>query len=192
MVLARARLQMSRQLELPFPSRGQAPRGERSAEVRAADDGDERSGAGGLMEMALARQNLQLALKRVKQNKGGPGIDGMTVDELSEHLRTHWPVLREQLLAGAYQPSLVKQQLIPKGDGGVRQLGIPTVLDRFIQQALLQILQPMFDPTFSEHSYGFRPGRRAHDAIVEAQRHIQHGRRWVSISCLAGVAGASR
>jgi group II intron reverse transcriptase/maturase len=131
------------------------------------------------MELVCERQNLQAALKRVKKNKGSPGIDGMTVDELSDHLRAHWPELREQMLAGTYQPSVVKQQLIPKSGGGVRKLGIPTVLDRFIQQALLQVLQPMFDPGFSQHSHGFRPGRRAHDAIVEAQRYIQSGLTWV-------------
>lgn len=132
-----------------------------------------------LMVAVCERRNLQAALVRVRKNKGGPGIGGMTVDELPDHLRTHWPALRERLLAGTYQPAAVKQQLIPKSGGGVRKLGIPTVLDRFIQQALLQVLQPMFDPGFSEHSHGFRPGRRAHDAIVAAQRFIQAGRKWV-------------
>lgn len=100
----------------------------------------------------LERSNLQAALKRVRQNKGSPGIDGMTVDELPDYLRAHWSELREHLLSGAYRPSMVKQQLIPKGNGEMRKLGIPTVLDRFIQQALLQVLQPMFDPGFSDHS----------------------------------------
>jgi group II intron reverse transcriptase/maturase len=131
------------------------------------------------MGKVCERQNLQAALKRVRRNKGSPGIDGMTVEELPGYLRGHWPGLREQLLAGTYQPSPVKEQLIPKSGGGMRKLGIPTVLDRFIQQALLQVLQPMFDPGFSQHSHGFRPGRRAHDAIVEAQRYIQDGRKWV-------------
>jgi group II intron reverse transcriptase/maturase len=131
------------------------------------------------MELVCERQNLQAALKRVRKNKGSPGIDGMTVDELPEHLRAHWSELREQLLSGAYWPAAVKEQLIPKGNGEMRKLGIPTVLDRFIQQALLQVLQPMWDPGFSKHSHGFRPGRRAHDAIVEAQRYIQEGRKWV-------------
>jgi RNA-directed DNA polymerase len=165
--------QMSRQLELPLASRGEAPRVERSEEAPTAAHGDERSGTSGLLELALSRPNLQAALKRVKKNKGSPGIDGMTVDALPDHLRAHWSELREQLLAGAYRPSMVKEQLIPKSNGGVRKLGIPTVLDRFIQQALLQVLQPIFDPTFSERSYGFRPGRRAHDAVVQAQRFIQ-------------------
>jgi group II intron reverse transcriptase/maturase len=173
------RPQMSRQLELPLESRGEAPRGRRSEELPPATCGDERSGASDLMERAVSRPNLQAALKRVRRNKGSPGIDGMTVDELPDYLRDHWDELREQLLAGTYRPSPVRQQLIPKSSGGMRKLGIPTVLDRFIQQALLQILQPMFDPGFSEHSHGFRPGRRAHDAVVEAQRYIQDGRKWV-------------
>jgi group II intron reverse transcriptase/maturase len=171
---------MSRQLELPLAGRGEAPRGERSEEEPTASRGNERSGASGLMERVCERSNLQAALKRVRKNKGSPGIDGMTVDELPDHLRTHWPGLREQMLAGTYQPAAVKEQLIPKGGGGeMRKLGIPTVLDRFIQQALLQVLQPMWDPGFSRHSHGFRPGRRAHDAIVEAQRYVQAGRKWV-------------
>jgi group II intron reverse transcriptase/maturase len=103
----------------------------------------------------------------------------MTVEALRLHLRETWAVLREQLLTGTYRPQRVKRQLIPKSDGGMRELGIPTALDRFIQQALLQVLQPQFDPTFSEHSYGFRPGRRAHDAVCQAQKYIQEGRRWV-------------
>jgi len=131
------------------------------------------------MELVLERQNLQAALKRVRKNKGSPGIDGMTVDELPDYLRAHWSELREHLLSGAYRPSMVKQQLIPKGNGEMRKLGIPTVLDRFIQQAILQVLQPIFDPGFSEHSYGFRPRRRAHDAVVQAQSYVQEGRRIV-------------
>ena len=170
---------MSRQLELPLAGRGEAPRGKRSGEEPTANRGNERSGASGLMERVCERSNLQAALKRVRKNKGSPGIDGMTVDELSEHLRAHWSELREQLLSGTYRPAAVKEQLIPKGNGGMRKLGIPTVLDRLIQQALLQVLQPMWDPGFSMHNHGFRPGRRAHDAIVEAQRYIQDGRKWV-------------
>jgi len=116
----------------------------------------------------------------VKQNKGSPGVDGMTVDDLTTHLVAHWEAIREQLLAGSYQPQPVKRQEIPKPGGGTRTLGIPTVVDRFIQQCLLQVLQPQFDPTFSEHSYGFRPGRSAHQAVRAAQRYIQSGRRWVA------------
>jgi group II intron reverse transcriptase/maturase len=170
---------MSGQLELPFESRGAAPSVGRSEEAPRATSGNERSGTSGLLEEALARPNLWAALKRVRQNRGSPGIDGMTVEELPAHLRANWIGLREQLLAGTYQPQAVKGQLIPKRGGGERQLGIPTVLDRFIQQALLQVLQPRFDPTFSEHSYGFRPGRSAHQAVRAAQQLVQQGRRWV-------------
>jgi group II intron reverse transcriptase/maturase len=131
------------------------------------------------MERVVDGRNLKAALKRVRQNKGSPGVDGMTVDALPKHLAENWPQLREQLLAGSYQPKPVREVEIPKGDGGVRKLGIPTVLDRFVQQAILQVLQPMFDPTFSEHSHGFRPGRSAHHAVCEAQRHIQEGKRVV-------------
>ena len=131
------------------------------------------------MEQAVARENAREAFKRVRRNKRSPGIDGMTVEELEPYLREHWTELREQLLAGSYQPSPVKRQLIPKSDGGTRSLGIPTVLDRFVQQLLLQVLQPIFDPTFSAHSHGFRPGRRAHDAVRNAQQFIQDGWRWV-------------
>jgi len=127
----------------------------------------------------VERGNAKAALKRVRQNKGSPGVDGMTVDELPKHLVEHWEEIREQLLAGTYQPKPVKRQEIPKSGGGVRELGIPTALDRFVQQAILQVLQPRFDPTFSKHSHGFRPGRRAHDAVCEAQRYIQDGRRVV-------------
>jgi RNA-directed DNA polymerase len=127
-----------------------------------------------LMERVVERDNLQAALKRVRKNKGSPGIDGMTVDELPEYLRENWERIRAELLAGATGRRGERQE-IPKSGGGVRQLGIPTVLDRFIQQAILQVLQPIFDPTFSEHSYGFRPGRRAHDAVCQAQRYVQSG-----------------
>ena len=170
---------MSRQLELPIHERGEAPKTDRSAEAPTATHGNERSGASDLMERACERANLQAALKRVRKNKGSAGIDGMTVDELPEHLKTHWPALREQLLAGTYQPSPVRRHAIPKRGGGVRELGIPTVVDRFIQQAILQVLGPRFDPTFSQHSYGFRPKRSAHDAVVQAQRFVNEGRRFV-------------
>ena len=131
------------------------------------------------MERVVERSNVRVALKRVRQNKGSPGIDGMTVDELQPWLVENWSALREQLLAGTYQPKPVREQEISKSGGGVRKLGIPTALDRFIQQAILQVLQPMLDPTFSEHSHGFRPGRNAHGAVCEAQRYIQEGRRIV-------------
>jgi group II intron reverse transcriptase/maturase len=148
-------------------------------EASTASAASEGSGASDLLERVLSRPNMQVALRRVKKNKGSPGIDGLTVDELSDWLREHWSRVREELLSEMYQPQPVKRQLIPKRGGGQRELGIPTVLDRLIQQALLQVLQPEFDPGFSDHSYGFRPGRRAHDAVRRAQRYIQEGRRWV-------------
>jgi RNA-directed DNA polymerase len=132
-----------------------------------------------LMEEICERRNLEEALRRVRANKGAPGTDGMTVDNLVDHLKQHWPVLREQLLAGNYEPQPVKRVEIPKPDGGVRKLGIPTALDRFIQQAVLQVLQRQWDPTFSPHSYGFRPGRSAHQAVTAAQSFIAEGYRWV-------------
>jgi len=174
-----ARRQKTRQLELPLEGRGEAPRCQRSGEASTAASGNEGPGTDRLMEEVVQRSNAKVALKRVKQNKGSPGVDGMTADELPEHLAEHWEEIREQLLAGIYQPKPVKRQEIPKSGGGVRELGIPTVLDRFVQQAILQVLQPRFDPTFSEHSHGFRPGRRAHDAVCEAQQYIQEGRRVV-------------
>lgn len=173
------RPQMSRQLELPLGSRDDTPRAERSVEEPTAAHGQERSGTSGLMERVCERANLQAALKRVRKNKGSAGIDGMTVDELRDHLKANWPALRQQLLSGTYQPSPVREHEIPKSGGGMRKLGIPTVTDRFIQQAILQVLGPRFDSTFSEHSHGFRPGRRAHDAIVQAQRYVGEGRRFV-------------
>jgi len=132
-----------------------------------------------LMEEVCQRKNLEMALKRVKANKGSPGVDGMTVEKLPDHLRKHWLSIREQLLSGTYQPQPVKRVEIPKPDGGVRKLGIPTVLDRFIQQAVMQVLQQRWDRTFSEHSHGFRPGRSAHQAVAQAQRYLAEGHRWV-------------
>jgi RNA-directed DNA polymerase len=174
------RRQMSAQAELPLEVRGEAPTGERSGEAPPAADRDERLGIGhSLMERVVEGGNARTALKRVKQNKGSPGIDGMTVDELPTWLVTGWLAVREQLLAGTYRPKPVREQEIPKSGGGVRKLGIPTVLDRLVQQCLLQVLQPMFDGSFSEHSYGFRPGRSAHQAVCAAQRYIQEGRRVV-------------
>jgi group II intron reverse transcriptase/maturase len=132
-----------------------------------------------LLHAALTRENLQKALKRVRANKGAAGVDGLDIDQTAELLRTSWPVIREQLLTGIYRPMPVRRVMIPKPGGGERELGIPTVTDRLIQQALLQVLQPILDPTFSEHSYGFRPGRSAHDAVLAAQSYVQSGRRIV-------------
>ncbi len=132
-----------------------------------------------LLEAALTRENLKQALKRVRANKGAAGVDGLDIDQTAQYLKTAWPVIREQLLLGTYRPSPVRRVTIPKPGGGERELGIPTVLDRLIQQALLQVLQPILDPTFSEHSHGFRPGRSAHDAVLAAQSYVQSGRRIV-------------
>ena len=128
-----------------------------------------------LMEEVCERANCERAWKRVRKNKGGPGVDGMTIDETRDHLREHWPGIRSQLLDGTYQPQPVKRVEIPKPDGGIRKLGVPCVVDRLIQQALLQVLQPQWDPTFSEHSYGFRPGRSAHQAVAQAQEYVAEG-----------------
>ena len=132
-----------------------------------------------LMEEVCERENCLQAYKRVKSNKGSPGIDGMTGGELSAYLLEHWPAIRAQLLAGTYKPQPVKRVEIPKPDGGVRQLGIPTVLDRMVQQAVMQVLQGRWDAEFSEHSHGFRPGRSAHQAVRKAQQYVAGGRRWV-------------
>src|SRR5215831_19054425 len=128
-----------------------------------------------LMEEVCDRENLVRAWKRVRQNKGSPGVDGMTVEDARDYLREHWPGIRSQLLAGTYQPQPVKRVEIPKPDGGVRKLGVPCVVDRLIQQALLQVLQERWDPTFSGHSYGFRPERSAHQAVAQAQHYIAEG-----------------
>jgi RNA-directed DNA polymerase len=132
-----------------------------------------------LMEEVCEWRNCRQALVRVKTNKGSPGVDGMTVDELPGYLQQRWPAIREQLLSGTYKPQPVRRVEIPKPDGGVRKLGIPTVLDRFVQQAVMQVLQRKWDRTFSEHSYGFRPGRSAHQAVEAAQQYIAEGYRWV-------------
>lgn len=172
---------MSGQPELPLAGRGEAPRGKRSGETRSAAHENERSGNADekLLELVVESSNVEAALRRVKKNKGSSGIDGMTVEQLPTYLATHWSRLREEILAGCYRPQPVRRHAIPKKGGGVRELGIPTALDRLIQQCLLQVLQPRLDPSFSQHSYGFRPGKRAHDAVCAAQRFIQEGRRWV-------------
>jgi RNA-directed DNA polymerase len=128
-----------------------------------------------LMEEVCDRQNLEIAWKRVRGNKGSPGVDGMTIDAAVDYLREHWPTIRSQLLNGAYQPQPVRRVEIPKPDGGVGKLGVPCVVDRLIQQAVLQVLQKQWDPTFSEHSYGFRPGRSAHQAVAQAQIYVAEG-----------------
>ena len=131
------------------------------------------------MEQVVTEENATVAWKAVKRNRGAAGLDGMTTEQLRDHIRAHWESLRTKLLAGKYVPSPVRRVEIPKPNGGKRMLGIPTVQDRWIQQMLLQVLQPIFDPTFSEHSYGFRPGRGAHEAVRAAQGYIQSGKSWV-------------
>jgi RNA-directed DNA polymerase len=178
------------QLELAFPSmpKGEAPRqGVAGAEARAARADIESQAAWsgpflGLdprMETIVERDNLRKALAQVRRNKGAPGIDAMSVDDLAAYLKDHWPAIRAQLLDGTYRPQPVRRVEIPKASGGTRPLGIPTVLDRFIQQAVLQVLQADWDPTFDEHSFGFRPGRSAHRAVKRAQDYIASGYRWV-------------
>ena len=167
------------QLELALEGRGEAPRLERSEQAAWMAPVDERSGTARLMEEALAGANLRRALRRVRQNKGAPGIDGMKTYELPEYLRGNWEGIREDLLAGRYRPHAVRRHEIDKDGGGKRELGIPTVMDRFIQQAILQVLQPIYEPTFSDHSYGFRPRRSAHGATRRAQRYVEEGRRFV-------------
>lgn len=132
-----------------------------------------------LMQEVVNRENVIRAWKRVRANKGSPGIDGMTVNELTDYLRERWPRIREELFTGEYRPQPVKEVLIPKPGGGTRRLGIPTVTDRFIQQAILQVLNPMYDPTFSVHSYGFRPRRRAHQTVMQAKQYVSEGYEWV-------------
>jgi len=132
-----------------------------------------------LMEEVCERDNLKKALQRVQANKGSPGVDGMTVGDLTGYLKQHWPAFREQLLNGTYEPQPVRRVDIPKPDGGVRKLGIPTTLDRFIQQAVMQVLQRHWDRTFSDYSYGFRPERSARQAVAQAQQYIAAGYSWV-------------
>ena len=159
-------------------ARGEAGRDPASDEASNPRQDTESTGSA-LLAAALTRENLQQAFKRVRANKGAAGVDGLDIDQTARQLVTTWPALREQLLRGTYRPSPVRRVTIPKPDGGERELGIPTVTDRLIQQALLQVLQPILDPTFSEHSYGFRPGRRARDAVLAAQAYVRSGRRIV-------------
>jgi len=158
--------------------RGEAVCEPASEEACGPRDATEDPGSA-LLQAVLTRENLKRAFKRVRANKGAAGVDGLDIDQTAKQLQATWPVLRGQLLAGTYRPSPVRRVTIPKADGGERELGIPTVTDRLIQQALLQVLQPILDATFSEHSYGFRPGRRAHDAVLAAQTYVQSGRRVV-------------
>jgi RNA-directed DNA polymerase len=154
---------------------GEARAGTARDEARSACQGQEGSGRGGLLKQVLSRENLATAWKRVKANKGSAGVDGLSIAQTAEYLKTHWPRIRSELLDGTYRPQAVRRVEIPKPTGGTRELGVPCVIDRLIGQALLQVLQPLIDPTFSEFSYGFRPGRSAHDAVRQAQRYVQEG-----------------
>src|SRR5438105_2907064 len=175
--------QQNIQMELDFSSaltgatRGVA--GEETESLVATNGSESPARTDRLMEEVCERENLKAALRQVKGNKGSAGVDGITVNQLPDYLKQHWPAIREQLLNGTYEPKPVRRVEIPKPDGGVRKLGIPTVLDRFIQQAVMQVLQRRWDRTFSEHSYGFRPRRSAHHAVHEAQQYIAEGYRWV-------------
>jgi RNA-directed DNA polymerase len=174
--------QQNIQMELDFSSTraGEAcGTGREETESRlAAHDTEIPARTNQLMEEVCERENLKEALRRVKANKGSAGIDRMTVDQLDDYLKQHWPVIREQLLRGTYEPKPVQRVEIPKPDGGVRTLGIPTVLDRLIQQAVMQVLQRRWDRTFSEGSYGFRPRRSAHQAVAQAQKYVAEGYGW--------------
>jgi RNA-directed DNA polymerase len=171
--------QRENQQRLAFAAggRGEAPKtaGEGTEAAKAGYGAESPATPECLMEEVCQRDNLVRALKRVKANQGSPGIDGMRVEELADYLKEYWPRIREQLLQGRYQPQPVKRVKIPKPGGGERPLGIPTVLDRFIQQAVMQVLRGSWDRTFSEHSYGFRPGRSAHQAVAQAQAYIAQG-----------------
>ncbi len=157
----------------------QGPGGGPSAPTAQPSPTPHEVNAYGLMEQVVARENMLTALKRVERNHGAPGIDGVTTEELRELLRRDWPKVKEALLGDAYLPKPVRRVEIPKPGGGTRLLGIPTVMDRLIQQALLQVLTPIFDPLFSDSSYGFRPGRRAHDAVRRARQYVEDGYEWV-------------
>ena len=156
----------------------QGPAGGPSSSPARSGESPRGDNDSGLMERVVERNNMLAALKRVEQNGGAPGIDGIPTERLRDQLRAEWPRIREELLAGTYKPKPVRRVEIPKPGGGKRLLGIPTVMDRLIQQALLQVLTPIFDAGFSEHSYGFRPGKRAHDAVREARRYVQEGYEW--------------
>jgi RNA-directed DNA polymerase len=168
--------QPDRQLSLPLDDRGEAPTSHGSGRPSSLSPRDERSGTGDLMDRVAVRANLISAMERVVGNKGSGGIDGMSVQALPKWFDMHGEELARQLREGCFVPTPVRRVTIPKPDGGTRELGIPTVVDRLVQQAVLQVLQPLFDPTFSEHSYGFRPGRSAHQALRAAQRYVSEGK----------------
>ena len=144
------------------------------------------------MEEVLTRENMSRALKRVKENKGTAGVDGMTVDELEAYLKAQWPRIRKELMEGRYKPMAVLRVMIPKADGGERPLGIPTVIDRLIQQAIHQVISPVYEKQFSKSSYGYRPGKSAQQAVEEARQFVAKGRRWVVDIDLEKFFGAPR
>ena len=168
-----------RELSVEVAMEARRPQAEPSVLVAQTKEPTHGEQGMGLLEQMLERGNMLKALQRVERNRGAAGVDGMTVGELREHLRGHWVEIREQLLAGSYQPQPVRRVGIPKPDGGVRELGIPAVIDRLIQQALLQVLTPIFEPQFSEASFGFRPGRSAHQAVKRAKAYVAEGYEWV-------------
>ena len=169
------------ELDLPLPGRGEAPRldWQEVEAVTATAEPESPASTNHLMEAICAPDNIEAALAAVVRNKGAPGIDGITVKQLPGVLQARWPEIEGQLLQGRYQPQPVRRVTIPKPAGGTRNLGIPTAIDRVIQQAVLQQLQPLWDPTFSEHSYGFRPGRSAHQAVAQAQAYVIAGYQFV-------------
>jgi RNA-directed DNA polymerase len=177
----RQKNQLQQSLAFPETGRSEAPEGSRrgTESSMAKHRSESPASTEQLMEEICQAENCKQALARVKANKGSAGIDGMTVEKLPDYLKQRWPEIREQLLSGTYKPQPVKRVEIPKPDGGVRKLGIPTALDRLVQQMVLQVLQRSWDPTFSEHSYGFRPGRSAHQAVAQAQKYIAEGYGWV-------------
>src|ERR1700693_3129348 len=178
----RSEMQQNIQAELDFCSTpaGEAREAgrEETDSLSTTSDPESPASTNRLMEEVCERENLKEALRRVKANKGSAGVDGMTVGGITDYLKQHWPAIREQLLNGTYEPRPVRRVEIPKPDGGVRKLGIPTVLDRFIQQSVMQVLHRQWDPTFSEGSYGFRPGRSAQQAVAQAQQYIAEGHGW--------------
>jgi RNA-directed DNA polymerase len=178
----RSEMQQNIQTELNFSSTsaGEARKAgrEETESLSTVNDPESPASTNRLMEEVCERENLKEALRRVKANKGSAGVDGMTVGGITDYLKQHWPAIREQLLSGTYEPRPVRRVEIPKPDGGMRKLGIPPVLDRFIQQAVMQVLQRQWDPTFSGSSYGFRPGRSAQQAVAQAQQYIAEGHGW--------------
>ena len=172
-------IQMERDFSTALTGAARGVAGEETESLVARNGSESPARTNQLMEEVCERENRKEARRQVRGNKGSAGVDGMTVNQLTAYLKQHWPAIREQLLNGTYEAKPVRRVEIPKPDGGVRKLGLPTVLDRFIQQAVMQVLQKQWDSTFSEHSYGFRPGRSAHQAVAQAQRYIAAGYGWV-------------